>query len=133
MKTQLRHLSVGVRDPKGCAEKLAALTGGKTAPFHPVDGGYVCLWGGWEGQFVEFYPKGTELYATDEGGEFRAGSASGGNSVHLNLTVEATTAEIVERAKRQGSRYVFRAGSGGPLHEVWIEEDFLVEVVTPDL
>ncbi len=133
MKTQLKHLSLAVRDPKTVADKLAKLTQGEPAPFHPVPGGWVCLWGGWEGQFVEFYPKGTVVYLSDEGGDFKTDSKAHGQPVHLNLSIGGSTEDVVALAKKLGCPYHFRPGSGGPLHEVWLEQDFMVELVTPDL
>jgi len=133
MKTQLKHLSLAVRNPKAAAEKLAELTEGQAVPFHPVTGGWVCLWGGWDNQFVEFYPKGTVIFNSGEGGDFRDDPKAEGQPVHLNLSVGGSTADVVALAKRLGCPYHFRPGDGGPLHEVWLEEDFMVEIVTPDL
>ena len=73
MTATLKHISIGVKDPKHAVTVLAELTMGKVLPFSPVKGGYACLWPDWEGQFIEFYPKGTVVVPTDEGADFETG------------------------------------------------------------
>jgi len=134
VKAPLKHLSVGVKDPKQAADALAELTGGNVRPFRPVKGAYVCLWPDWSGQFIEFYPSGTVLVPTDDGADFRkTTNRSEFRSIHINLDTELTGNEVKTIAGRYGFRHVFRPSDGGPLHEVWIENALLIELVTKDL
>ena len=127
-------MSMGVTDPKKVAEALAAMTEGTVDTFHPVEGAYVCLWGGWEGQFIELYPKDTVLTLTPGGAEFETrAKAAGPGSTHINLEVSATGEEIIQLAKRYGLKHHFRPDHGGPLHEIWFGEELMVELVTSDL
>ena len=94
MKSKLLHLSVAVQDPKRCAEILAELTGGETEVFSPLKGSYVCLWGGWEGQFIEFYPAGTILKETASGCEFAIRPLKKrSHGIHLNITTQKSLGE----------------------------------------
>ncbi len=134
MPTQIRHLSIGVNDPKQAAEAVAELTRGKVSPFHPVKNGYVCLWSGWAGQFIEFYPKDIRLVLTNEGADFqRSPITDAFHSTHLNLTTDLTGDEVKNIAKKYSYHHYFRPSNGGPLHEVWIDDQFLLELVTKEL
>ena len=134
MTATLRHISIGVKDPKHAATVLAELTLGKVQPFSPVKGGYVCLWPDWDGQFIEFYPEGTMVIPTDEGADFEIGKdLSEFSPVHMNLDTDLTGEEVKAIAARYGYKYHFRPRDGGPLHEVWIENSLLIELVTKDL
>ena len=133
--TKIKHLSVGVIDPKRAAECLANLSEGTIEPFHPVEEAYVCLWGGWEGEFVEFYPKQVHLRPTSQGAEFDETLAKVPDyaATHINLDVDLTGDEVIAIAKEYEFQHHFRPSHGGPLHEVWIENELLVELVTKDL
>lgn len=132
--SRISHLSVGVSNPKRAAEALAELTHGELRPFTPVPGAFACLWGGWEGQFVEIYPKNVQVIPTDEGADFTEDKeASKFGSVHINLRVDLTGDQVKTLAKKYGYTYHFRPYGGGPLHEVWLENELMVELVTKDL
>lgn len=134
MSTALRHLSIGVNDPKRAAEAVAQLTKGNVQSFHPVKGAYVCLWPDWSGQFVEFYPKEVQLVPTAEGAEFRSvHNIPEFSSTHINLDTDLTGNEVKSIAARYEYKHYFRPSDGGPLHEVWIENSILIELVTRDL
>ena len=130
----IKHLSIGVNDPKHAAEAVAELTKGNVQSFHPVKGAYVCLWPDWSGQFVEFYPKKVRLVPTAEGAEFQTvENSSEFSATHINLDTDLTGEEIKAIAGGYGYKYYFRPSDGGPLHEVWIENALLIELVTKDL
>ena len=129
MGTALRHLSIGVNDPKRAVEAVAALTRGNVQSFHPVKGAYVCLWPDWDGQFVEFYPETVQLVLTDEGADFQPGeNTSKFSSTHLNLETDLTGEEVKNIAARFGYKHHFQlqqlelqlpAGRGSPPHSAW--------------
>jgi len=132
-RTRIRHCSIAVRNPEKVATALAELTQGEAQPFSPVAGGFVCLWGGWEGDFIEFYPRGVHLVSGPEGAHFESGGQTGDNSTHLNLEINKPLLEVKQIADRYGLTHCFRAGGGGPLYEVWLEDDFLVELVSKEI
>ncbi len=130
----IKHLSLGVKDPKRAADAVAELTKGNVESFHPVKGAYVCLWPDWSGQFVEFYPKGVQLVPTAEGAEFQwVHIIPEFSSTHINLDTDLTGDEVKAIVARYGYKHYFRPRDGGPLHEVWIENAMLIELVTKDL
>jgi len=130
----IKHLSIGVNEPKRAAEAMAELTRGNVRPFSPVKGAYVCLWPDWNGQFIEFYPKQIQLVPTDEGAEFRAfEKIPEFSSTHINLDTDLSGEGVKAIANRYGFKHFFRPADGGPLHEVWIENTLLIELVTKDL
>jgi hypothetical protein len=130
----IKHLSLGVKDPKRAADAVAELSKGNVESFHPVKGAYVCLWPDWRGQFVEFYPKEIQLLPTAEGAEFQSvRNTSEFSSTHINLETDLTGDEVETIAGRYGYHHFFRPGDGGPRHEVWIENTLLIELVTKDL
>lgn len=134
MSAVLRHLSIGVDNPKRAADAVAELTNGNVQSFHPVKGAYVCLWPDWSGQFVEFYPNGVQLVPTAEGSEFQnAKNAPEFSSTHINLDTDLIGDEVKVIAARYGYKHHFRPSDGGPLHEVWIDNSILFELVTKDL
>lgn len=135
MIAKLKHLSCAVANPRRAADALAKLTQGQVEPFHPLPGAFVCLWGGWENQFVELYPKGKGIVPGDgdDGGDFADVDSFTRGSVHLNLDTEVSAEEIKKIAAEFGYRYCYRPKSGGPLHEVWLENELLVELVSPEL
>ena len=93
-----------------------------------------CLWPDWSGQFVEFYPKVVQLVPTSEGAEFqRVDKTSEFSSTHINLDTDLKGDEVKTIANRFGYKHYFRPSDGGPLHEVWIENSILIELVTKDL
>jgi hypothetical protein len=131
IKTRLGHLSVGVGDPKTCATALAELSDGTVEPFPRLENTYVCFWGGgWEGQYVEFYSRDHKLVPTEEGADFETlAEPASFRSTHFFLNVATPVEKIQEIARRYGFRYCYRVRGGGPLHEVWLENDLLVELV----
>lgn len=130
----IKHLSIAVIDPKRAAETLAELTQGNVRPFPPVQGAYACLWPDWNGQFIEFYPLGVRLVPTNEGADFqRLEHSSEFSSTHINLDTDLSGEEVKTIADRYGYKYFFRPADGGPLHEIWIENTLLIELVTRDL
>jgi len=134
-RSQMMHVSVSVREPKKCAEALAEITDGKADIFSPLGGSYVCLWGGWEGQFIEFYPTGTELLNTPEGCDFGHDKTKGGShGVHVAIEVSKTLSEIQRIADKHQCPHRGRPHGGGPVYEVWLDEGrLLVELVSDEI
>jgi len=134
-RAALKHLSISVGNPQECAEILAKITGGKVEEFSPLQKSFVCLWGGWDGQFIEFYPEGTILKETSQGCEFgRVDRKSGLHGVHLELQTPVELCEIQRIAEKYKCPHHPRPRDGGPLYEVWIDNGkLLIELVSDEI
>lgn len=129
------HISVVVGEPEKCAKILAELTDGKAEVFSPLENSYVCMWGGWEGQFVEFYPSGTVLLNTPEGCGFGEDKAKGSShGVHIAIEVLRPLADIQKIADKHQCPHRGRPQGGGPVYEVWLDSGkLLIELVSDEI
>jgi len=134
-RSNMQHISIAVGDPKKCAETLAELTDGEAALFSPLEKSFVSMWGGWEGQFIEFYPAGTVLLNTPEGCEFGHDKARGSShGVHIAIEVEKSLVEIQKIAESHQCPHRGRPEGGGPVYEVWLDDGkLLIELVSDEI
>lgn len=133
---EIKHLSVSVQDPEKVATALAAMTGGRAQPFlsRNMPGAWVCLWDAATNHLIEFLPKGYLMHATDYGADFKAvGSAQAYNSTHVQLAVKTPLRDLQAVADQFGFVHKFRPNRGGPLYDIWFEEQFLVEFVSDEI
>lgn len=129
------HVSVYADDPQQAASTLAALIGGRVASFPPHAGGWVCFLSagraGWQHEFVEFYPRDTQLVRIDSQSTrpkfapVEGGRATGAGS-HVNLIVPMSADEIEVACAKAARPYGWR---GPGLMDVWLEERLMVELV----
>lgn len=133
--SRMMHISVSVKEPRKCAETLAELTDGKVEVFSPLANSYVCLWGSWEGQFIEFYPTGTELLNMSEGCDFGHDKAKGSShGIHIAIEVSKPLADIQKIADKHQCPHRGRPQGGGPVYEVWLDEGkLLIELVSDEI
>lgn len=134
MRTRISHVSVYADDPNLAASTLSALIGGKVAPFPPHKEGWVCFLSanhvGWEHEFIEFYPRTTQLTFVDGSPRpkfvpVEGGAATGAGS-HVNLIVPMSALEIEAACQRVGKPHGWRWEG---LMDVWLEERLMVELV----
>jgi len=125
----IEHASAYAHDPQKVSEHLAALCGGRAAPFHPLPGASVCLLGhDWTEPFIEFYPRSTRIALKDGGIGFEAMPAPAtGAGTHLNLRVDRTRAELEAICAERGLAHGWRAWAG--FLDVWLDEGLMVELV----
>ncbi|MFN6962270.1 MAG: hypothetical protein ACK4S4_00725 [Pyrinomonadaceae bacterium] len=145
----INHISIAVNDPKRVADVLAEIWDGEVFPFPPAPNSYFVLANDGRGSAVEVTPAGTvivpgeglpdddDLDAATEVYEAKfvqAGSAPQYVATHLNINTRKSIDEIREIAKREGWRVlVCNRGEGlFQLVEVWIENNFMLEVMTPE-
>jgi hypothetical protein len=129
----IHHLSIAARDPQHVAEVLAEIMGGKAVPFPPNPGSFFALQLDRHGSGVEVYPAGTELRpGGDTGGSFVRNEARGYGPTHIALSVATDHATVEKIATREGW-HCFDCNRG-PFHviEVWLENQFMVEVLPPE-
>lgn len=128
----IRHASVSVKNAKRSAEILAELTCGRVEPFNArgLENAWVCIWNEKLNELVEFLPEGFLMYPTESGACFkRIQTPIGYNSTHLQVETRLSISQIQKIADKFLCKNYFRELFGGPLYEVWIEDEFLVELI----
>ncbi|HEX6124883.1 MAG TPA: hypothetical protein VFZ23_05860 [Pyrinomonadaceae bacterium] len=145
----INHISIAVNEPERVANFLAEIWDGMVFPFPPAPGSFFVIANDGRGTAVEITPAGTVLMpgeglpdeddldaATEEyearfvQSEFKPTYVA----THLNINTKKSIEEIREIARREGWRVlVCNRGEGlFQLVEVWIENTFMLEVMTPE-
>ena len=145
----INHISIAVNDPERVANVLAEIWDGMVFPFPPAPNSFFVIANDGRGTAVEITPAGTILVPgeglPDENDlntpteeyeakfvqtDFRPTYVA----THLNINTRKSIKEIREIADREGWRVlVCNRGEGlFQLIEVWIENSFMLEVMTPE-
>ena len=144
----INHISIAVQDPRRVAEVLAELWDGIVYPFPPSPGSFLVLANDGKGSGVEVTPAGTvivpgeglpdenDLDAPTELYESRfvkSDLVPRYVATHLNINTNKSIDEIREIGKREGWRVMVANRGEGlfQLVELWIENTFMLEVMTP--
>ena len=116
----LLHISIPADRPEHVATVLARILGGPALPFPPCPGAWIAFSAADDGTAIEVYPTGTEISAGAEAIAFHRGASGGGQDLIALGEAEGWRARICNR---------------GPFDcvELWIENRFLVEVLTPEM
>ena len=145
----INHISIAVNDPQRVANVLAEIWDGMVFPFPPAPGSYFVIANDGRGTAVEITPAGTVLIPgkglPDENDtqspteEYEAQFVQSELkpqyvATHLNINTRQSIEEIREIARREGWRVlVCNRGEGlFQLIEVWVENSFMLEVMTPE-
>ncbi len=145
----INHISIAVNEPERVAGFIAELWDGRVYPFPPVPDSYFVLADDGKGTAVEVTPAGTilvpgeglpdenDLLATTEKHEaqfIRSELIPRYVATHLNINTKKTIDEVRDLAKREGWRVLVCNRGGGlfQLVEVWVENTFMLEVMTPE-
>lgn len=147
----INHISIAVHDTEKVAGVLAELWGGFAIPFPPAPNSFMVLANDGRGSAVEVTPINTVLVpgegfppeenfdATTPTEEFEAKFVQSDFSpryvaTHLNINTQLNEAEVKEIAKREGWRVLTCNRGEGlfQLIELWIEDRFMLEVMTPE-
>jgi len=145
----INHISIGVNDPENVAKVLAELWNGIVLPFPPAPGSFMVLANDGKGTGVEITPINTiiipgeglppedDVTATTE--EYEAKFVQSDFvpryvPTHLNINTKLGIDEIKAIANREGWRTLVANRGAGlfQLVEVWIENRFMLEVMTPE-
>ena len=145
----INHISIAVNEPERVANVMAEIWDGMVFPFPPAPGSFFVLANDGRGTAVEVTPAGTVLVpgeglpdendidaATEEfeakfvQSDFRPTYVA----THLNINTKKSIEEIRDIARREGWRVlVCNRGEGlFQLVEIWIENTFMLEVMTPE-
>ena len=133
---QIRHLSVTTQNPEKAAKALAEMTGGKAQPFstRTMIGAWVCIWSEQENHLIEFLPDGYLMRPADYGADFHNLEMNQNyNSTHFQLEVTAPLENIKRIADQYGFKHKFRPYRGGPLYDVWFEDQLLIEFTSDEI
>jgi hypothetical protein len=148
----INHISIGVHDPRKVADVLAELwDGGTVIPFPPCPNSYIAIANDGKGTGVEITPANTLIVPGEglppeenfdaslptEGYEAKfvaADTAPRYTATHLNISTSLNEAEVKAIARREGWRVLTCNRGGGlfQLIELWIEDRFMLEVMTPE-
>jgi hypothetical protein len=145
----INHISIAVNDPERVANVLAEIWDGMVFPFPPAPNSFFVIANDGKGTAVEVTPAGTvivpgeglpsedDVNAATE--EFEAKFVQSEIipryvATHLNISTNKSIEEIREIAKREDWRVlVCNRGEGlFQLIEFWVENTFMVEVMTPE-
>lgn len=145
----INHISIAVNEPEKVANFISELWDGHVYPFPPAPGAFIVLAGDEKGTAVEVAPAGTILVpgeglpdedkldsATEEfESQFvKSEFVPRFVATHLNISTKKSIDEIREMAKREGWRVLVCNRDRGlfQLVEVWVENTFMLEVMTPE-
>lgn len=145
----INHISIAVNEPERVANFLAKVWDGMVFPFPPAPGSFFVIANDGKGTAVEITPAGTvlvpgeglpdenDLTAATE--EFEARFVKSDLvpryvATHLNISTKKTIDEIRELAKAEDWRVLVcnRAEGLFQLIEVWVENTFMLEVMTEE-
>ena len=145
----INHISIAANEPERVGNFLAKLWDGIVFPFPPSPGSYIVFANDGKGTAVEVLPSGTALVpgeglpdendlnaATEEfEGQFVQSELKPRYvATHLNISTEKSIEEVRDLAKSEGWRVLVCNRDRGlfQLIEVWIENTFMLEVMTPE-
>lgn len=131
----LFHASFPARDPKRAAEAVARLWGGKAFPFPVFDGSYIVIEGDRFGSAIEFCPSGQVLVPGREEAEGERQRPAGPSETHLAISTKLSEDEVHALARENGwqVRTCWRGETLFRVIEMWIDNTFLVEVLTEEM
>ncbi len=148
----INHISIGVHNPEKVADVLAELWNGYAMPFPVAHKSFIVFADDGRGTGVEVTPIDTILVPGEglppeenfsvatpteeyEGKFVQSKLSPQFVATHLNINTPLSEAEVKEIAQREGWR-CFVANRGGGLFqliEVWAENRFMLEVMTPEM
>ncbi len=147
----INHISIAVENPEKVAGVLAELWNGMVIPFPPAPNSFMALANDGRGSGVEVTPINTILIPgegmpPEEGfdentptEEYEAKFVSSDFTpryvaTHLNINTHLSEEQVKEIANREGWRALTCNRGEGlfQLIEVWIENRFMLEVMTPE-
>lgn len=131
----LHHISIGAENPQHVASVLAELWQGHAFPFPPIPGGYIVFAGDAFGSAIEVFPFGVELVSGETAVTgFVNPNASRFSTTHAAVSVPVSRETIERIAAREGWKALYCVRDDAfDLVELWIENRFLIELLTPEM
>lgn len=145
----INHISIAVNEPEKVANFIAGIWNGIVLPFPPAPNSFIVLANDGKGSAVEVTPAGTvlipgeglpdenDLNAKTEKHEahfVKSDFVPRYVATHLNISTEKSIDEIRTLAKSEDWRVLVCNRDEGlfQLVEVWIENTFMLEIMTPE-
>lgn len=145
----INHISIAVNEPERVANFIAKVWDGMVFPFPPVPDSFFVIANDGKGTAVEVTPNGTVLVPGEglpdendptafteafEAKFIKSDLVPRYVATHLNISTRKSIEEIRELAKQEDWRVlVCNRGEGlFQLVEVWVENTFMLEVMTPE-
>lgn len=147
----INHISIAVNEPERVANFLAKLWNGAVFPFPPAPNSFFVVANDGRGSAVEITPADTILVPGEglppeenfdtnvvtedyEAKFMKSDFVPQYVATHLNINTQLNEAEVKEIAKSEGWRVLTCNRGGGlfQLIEIWIENRFMLEVMTPE-
>jgi hypothetical protein len=138
IRPMIHHISFAARQPQRVAEAIAALWGGEAFPFPPVaEGSWVAIAGDAHGTTMEVYPAGAELRPAPgdaDAAAFMQAEPRRYTATHAAIASPLSAEAVHALAAREGwlAKDCRRGGKFGVI-EFWVENAFLLEVLTPEM
>ena len=130
----LFHASFPSHDPKRAADAVARLWGGRAFPFPVFEGAYIALEGDKFGTAIEFLPAGMVMVPGEDEVEAERVRRAG-SETHLAISTKLSEKEVHALAVEHGwqVRTCWRGEDLFRVIELWIDNAYLVEVLTPEM
>lgn len=131
----IHHISIAAHDPAHVAQVLAELFQGQAVPFPQHLGSYIAFLFDTHGTMIEVHPKGTELKpGLQQASHNHNPHASPYTATHAAVSVPIREAQIQAIADREGwqMKHCRRQGYFEVI-EFWIENQVLIELLTPEI
>ncbi|MCB9946500.1 MAG: hypothetical protein H6842_01580 [Rhodospirillaceae bacterium] len=130
----LFHASFPARDPARAAEAVARLWRGRSFPFPVFPNSFIALKGDGSGTMIEFYPAGQVLVPGPVEAEAEVRRPAAPTETHLAIGTDQAVSDVLALAAEYGwmARHCRRGEAFGVV-EFWVEDTFLIEVLTPEM
>ncbi|PWR20129.1 hypothetical protein DES42_10623 [Zavarzinia compransoris] len=131
----LFHASIPARDAAKVADVLAKVWRGEAMAFPPVPGAHVVFAGDERATTLEVYPDDRTLEPSPAGVAIGRGEGRHGYvGDHVAIASPLSVGEVLAIAAEAGWR-AQEANRGDIFHvvELWLEDRYMVEVLTPDM
>ena len=99
-----------------------------------MDGAWLCVWDKDANELVEFTPKRYRLSPGNYAAEYKLlDFEQNFNSTHFLIETEQAVSHLIEVADKYDLYHRFRPRFGGPLYEIWIEQEMLIEFISDEI
>lgn len=135
----IHHISTAVRDPLHVSQVLAEILQGQSIPFPGHRGSYIALAFDAYGTMIELHPIGAALVPGNiipEADKLLQNPTRANYSAnHVAISVPINIAQIQAIATREGWQMVYcnRGDRYFEVVELWIENQFLIELLSPEI
>lgn len=133
---KIKHLSLSSEQPELAAKRLAEATGGEAIEFpsSTMTGAWMCVWDMAQNELIEFIPNNYALQWGEHSATYvQQPNALTYSNAHCLLEYSGKLQTIVDVAEKYGLKHRFRERFGGPLYELWLEDNLLIEFISKEI